>query len=160
MNRKIAALAYLAGVIDSDGTIGIKKNTYAVRVIKDSAQATYSERIHIRQVTREALDLLAKTFGGNVTTEHPSALRGKMLYKWGVTDLRAIEVLNALLPFLRIKKRQALNCLALRKLKNKSKIARLAKGRGHVGSAPRPKSLSDAMQLIYEKAKGLNHVGI
>jgi hypothetical protein len=33
-------LAYLAGVLDSDGTIGVKRSTYSMRVIGDSAQPT------------------------------------------------------------------------------------------------------------------------
>ena len=50
-------LAYLAGVIDSDGSIGIKRSTYAMRH-GNGGQATYSERVMCRQVTPEAVRLL------------------------------------------------------------------------------------------------------
>lgn len=30
-------LAYCAGVIDSDGTIGVKRSTYAMRITRDCA---------------------------------------------------------------------------------------------------------------------------
>ena len=152
-------LAYCAGLIDADGTIGIKRNTYAVRVRKDSQQPSYSERIHIRQVTREGLDLLSESFGGTVGREDPHSLRGQSLYRWGQTDLKATATLRQLIPFLRIKKEQAKNCLALRKLKEKSKKARIAKGRGHVGAASRPESISISMEQCYLNAKVLNKVG-
>lgn len=153
-------LAYLAGIIDADGTIGIKPSTYSVRILKESTQATYSERIHIRQVERPALELLAATFGGNIGIEDPNAKRGKPLYRWGQTDLKACATLRALLPYLRIKRRQAENCLALRKLKEQSKIERVAKGRGHVGAAKRSWELSNAMEGCYAIAKDLNRVGV
>lgn len=150
-------LAYLAGVIDSDGTIGIKINTWRSR--QTGEQLTYSERVHIRQVTREAIDLLAETFGGNVGIEDPHSKRGKPLYRWGVTDGRAVEVITALLPYLRIKRRQAENCLALREVKTASKIARVAVGRGHAGAAVRPADLTLAMEGCYRRARELNRVG-
>lgn len=153
-------LAYLAGVLDSDGTIGIKRSTYAMRVTGDSSQPVYSERIHIRQVTREAVDLFAATFGGNVTPEDPHAKRGRPLWKWGQTDKKAATTLVALFPHLKIKRAQAANCLALREVKERSKIARMSKGRGHAGGARRPEPLSVEMETLYLRAKELNRVGV
>jgi len=153
-------LAYLAGVLDSDGTIGIKKNTYAVRVLKNSTQATYSERVHIRQVTPQALDLFVEVFGGKLGKAKPSAPNGRELWTWGVTDKRAVTVLRALIPFLRIKRSQAINCIALRALKTTSAKQRIAKGRGHVGASVRSLDLSNRMEARYQQAKSLNHVGI
>lgn len=158
-DMKKIELAYLAGIIDADGTIGIKKNSYSMRIVKDSGQATYSERIHIRQVERPALELLAATFGGNIGTEDPHAKRGKPLYRWGQTDAKAVATLKALLPYLRIKRHQAENCIQLRIIKEESKRARVAKGRGHVGASVRPEIISRAMEDTYAVAKALNKVG-
>jgi hypothetical protein len=157
---KNATLAYLAGAIDSDGTIGVKRSTYAQRVVKDSTQATYSERIALRQVTPEIVDLLKETFGGSVYITQPSAKNGRPLHSWSITDAAAFRCAKCLLPFLRVKKMQAQNLLALRALKGKSAKARVAKGRGHIGAACRPKALTAAMQICYEQAKLLNRVGI
>lgn len=159
MPRKID-IAYIAGVIDSDGTIGIKKSTYSMRITRDSKAPSYSERVHIRQVTREAIDFLALIFGGNVGTEDPSAKRGRPLYRWGVTDLKATILLRSLLPYLRIKRAQAENCLSLRLLKERSKRQRVAKGRGHVGSSARTTENGYAMEALYLNAKKLNQVGV
>jgi hypothetical protein len=153
-------LAYLAGAIDSDGTIGVKRNTYAVRITRDSGSPTFSERVALRQVSPIIPAMLKTRFGGSLYVTKPSAKRGKPLYSWAATDLRAIECIKALLPFLRIKREQAINCLTLRSLKEKSKIVRVAYGRGHAGSAPRPSDLTSAMEAIYAQAKHLNITGV
>lgn len=149
-------LAYCAGIIDADGTIGIKKNTYSMRIIGDSTQPSYSERICVKQVEAEAIDLLHKIFGGYRFTSKPSTKNGKLLHGWQVTDLKATKTLTMVLPHLRIKKAQAINCLNLRVLKDISKEKRVAKGRGHVGAAPRSKKISDKMEEHYKFAHELN----
>lgn len=153
-------LAYLAGAIDSDGTIGVKRSTYAMRVTGDCTAATFSERVALRQVGPEIPTFLRDTFGGSLYITKPSAKNGRPLYSWAVTDMRAAACLKALLPFLRVKRAQAENCLALRAVKNRSKRARVAKGRGHAGSAARPAEFSAAMENHYETAKALNAVGV
>lgn len=157
---KRATLAYCAGIVDADGTIGIKRNTYAARVVKDCAQATFSERVCVKQVETAAIDLLHSLFGGYRFTAKPSARRGRVLHGWQVTDLQAATCLRALLPFLRIKREQAANCLSLRAIKERSKRARVARGRGHVGAAARRPELSAAMEAAYVRAHELNVVGI
>lgn len=153
-------LAYCAGVIDSDGTIGVKRQSYAMRIIGDCAQVTYSARICVRQVSTEALQILSSTFGGNVRPAKTYAKRGKPMWGWEIKDLIAERTLIALLPYLRIKKAQAENCLALRSLIAKSKVARVARGRGHAGAAPRPAHITEAMERAYLRAKELNAVGV
>jgi hypothetical protein len=152
-------LAYCAGVIDSDGTIGIKRNSYSMRVIGDCGQATYSERICVKQVEPHAVDLLHSLFGGTRYNARPGVKHGKPLHVWQVTDRKAVACLRALVPFLRIKLVQAENCLRLREIKEKSKSARVARGRGHIGSAARPAHFTEAMQQAYLRAKELNAVG-
>lgn len=159
MSMSAALLAYCAGVVDSDGTIGIKRNTYSMRVTGDSSQPNYSERICVKQVEPDAVRLLHETFGGTFYLAGPSASKGRSLYCWQVTDKRAAACLAAIHPFLRIKKSHAENCLGLRKTKEISKAARVSFGRGHVGSARRPAHLSEAMQQAYFRAKELNAVG-
>lgn len=153
-------LAYCAGVIDSDGSIGVKRNTYAMRRIKDCAQPTFSERVCVKQVERGAVDLLKSLFGGYLGVTKATASQGRPLWTWQVTDKRAAECLRAVLPYLRIKRNQAENCLRLREVKEASKSARVARGRGHQGSASRPDHLSDEMESLYRNAHTLNQVGV
>lgn len=110
-------LAYLAGIMDADGSFMIKRSTYHMRVRGDASCPIFSERLAIKQVTPDAIDLLHKIFGGSRGMEKPSAIHGQMLHRWGVTDLKAYKVALALFPYLRIKKSQASLLLELRKAK-------------------------------------------
>ena len=152
-------LAYCAGVIDSDGYIGVKRSTYSMRITKDSGQPTYSERVCVKQVEDEAVQLLRSLFGGTLTLAKPSAKKGRPLHSWQVTDKRAAACLLALLPFLRIKRQQAENCLSLRRVKEASKTARVGFGRGHAGAARRTDEHSQQMETAYIAGKTMNAVG-
>lgn len=152
-------LAYCAGVIDSDGTIGVKKSSYGQRVVGDRRAPGYSERICVKQVERGAVDLLKQLFGGTFYMEQPQAKARRHLYVWQVTDRNAVICLSAILPYLRIKRLQAENCLALRAVKAESAALRVAPGRGHAGSAPRTVEHGDAMEKAYLIGKELNRVG-
>jgi hypothetical protein len=158
--KQVATFAYLAGVIDSDGTIGIRKSTYAMRVRGDAQQPMYSERLCVKQVEPHAVKLLAATFGGSVYVQSPTTKRGRPLHAWLVTDRKAFATICALLPYLRIKKVQARNAMRLRQLKNESASQRMAIGRGHVGGACRSAEMSKKMDDLYEKSKTLNRVGV
>lgn len=125
-----------------------------MRVRGDAKAPIFSERVMLKQVTADVPQLLKAAFGGSLRLEHKTG--GRSLWSWNATDLRAVACLRALLPFLRVKKEQALNCLALREAKTASKLARVARGRGHQGSAPRSAEASAEMEAIYAKAKGMN----
>ena len=103
-------LAYAAGVIDSDGYIGVHRKLNN----KNKAQGwqcTYSPRIAVKQVTPQAIDLLHDLFGGHRRNEKPSAERGRPLIAWSVHSLAAVRTCEVLLPYLRIKHEQAVNAL-------------------------------------------------
>jgi hypothetical protein len=158
--KRCELIAYLAGAIDSDGTIGVKKSTYAMRVRKDSTQPSYSERLCLRQVQKNIPQLLKDNFGGSLYLMKSSAEKGKPLFSWSITDKKAYDCIQALLPYLLVKRAQALNLIELRKIKNISKKYRIRRKRGHVGSARRTAAHSEAMERCYQKAKQLNAVGI
>lgn len=153
-------LAYLAGAIDSDGTIGVRKSTYSMRIRGDSAAPVYSEKIALRQVTPEIPDLLKMVFGGSLYSMKPSVPNGRPLWSWAITDQKAAAAAKQLIPYLRIKKAQAENLLALRSVKTKSLASRMRKGRGHVGGASRLAEHGDQMENLFQFAKSLNLVGL
>lgn len=152
--------AYLAGAIDSDGTIGVKCSTYAMRVTGNCKAPNYSERVALRQVQPDVPTLLRDTFGGSLYMTKPSAPNGRPLWSWSTTDMRAVSALRSMLPYLRVKRAQAENALALREVKDASKKARVAVNRGHAGSAARSAEHSTLMASHYERAKELNRVGV
>lgn len=153
-------LAYLAGIIDADGTIGIKRSTYSMRIRGDATVPMYSERIAVRQVEPDAIALLHDLFGGYRGINRPSAVRGKPLHSWQVTDKKAVACLKAIRPYLRLKARQADNALALRAVKDRSRIARVPRGRGHVGAIGRPAEFGAEMERLCVIAHELNTVGV
>jgi hypothetical protein len=105
---RIGEIAYCAGVVDSDGTIGVHVNWYAVRRANpDSKQPTYQPRVTVKQVERGAVDVLHGLFGGSLSIDGRRDGRARPLYRWGVSCAAARPVLAGLLPHLRIKARQA-----------------------------------------------------
>ena len=104
------AIAYAAGVIDSDGYIGVKRSTYAMRH-GEGGQAVYSPRVMVKQVTPEAIDLLHEMFGGYRGAGKATATKGRPLHTWEVHSANALRACEALLPYLRIKRAQAENAI-------------------------------------------------
>lgn len=98
-------LAYLAGVVDSDGWIGIRRT-------RTRWADTYQPGVAVKQVTPEAVSLAHATFGGHLWQQAPGATRGRPLWTWGVTAAAVVPVLRSLRPYLRIKAAQADNALA------------------------------------------------
>ena len=97
-----AVLGYAAGVIDSDGYIGVRRGRHH-----------YSARMMVKQVTPQAIDLLYELFGGWRSTMAPSAERGRQLLTWEVHSAAAGRACEALLPYLRIKRAQAENAITV-----------------------------------------------
>lgn len=106
-------LAYAAGVVDSDGYIGVHRSDYAMRVRGDAGQAVYAPRVQVKQVTAEAVDLMHDLFGGHRYGGKPTAARGRPLLVWSVHSAMAGRVCEELLPYLRIKRAQAENVLEM-----------------------------------------------
>jgi len=100
-------LAYCAGVIDSDGCVTIKKRRIHETTARKSAGVNLSATVFVRQVESGAVDLLLATFGGTIRVHGPSTPGGRDLYQWAVSNRKAVAAARAILPFLRIKKKQA-----------------------------------------------------
>lgn len=100
-------LAYLAGAMDSDGYFSIKRSTYHMRVRKDASNPVYSEVMGLHQVTLDIPHLLRDYFGGTLYQAPPQTPNSKPLYRWRGSDLNAARAAAALLPYLRVKRRQA-----------------------------------------------------
>jgi excisionase family DNA binding protein len=95
-------LAYAAGVIDSDGYIGVR---YQVKVNH------YSARMMVKQVQPQAVDLLYEMFGGWRSVLPPGTEHSRPLLTWEAHHANAGRACEALLPYLRIKRAQAENAI-------------------------------------------------
>ena len=114
-------LAYLAGAIDSDGSISIKRSTYGKRKLGDRISPMYYPRISLRQISPIVPNLLRKTFGGGIYISKPNAKRGKLLYCYEATNLIAEHTVRKLLQYLILKKRQAEIILELQEIRKNGK---------------------------------------
>lgn len=119
-------LAYLAGAMDSDGHFSIKRNTYSMRVVNDSNQPSYSERVGLKQVTPQVPELLKGAFGGYLSFQKASTKNGKPLIGWSGSDRVAAECARSLLPYLRIKRNQVELLLELRATKEDPELRKMA----------------------------------
>jgi len=145
-------IIYLAGLVDGEGYVGVKKNNSVVRG-GYCKNPTYHEIIQIRMIDERAIAIFKKVFGGNYykETEH-SKYSKRPLYCYKATDLMAANALKILLPYLLIKKQEALFCLALRK----SKQSKLAKRRGSSVGRQMNKRILNYRDGLWKKCKLLH----
>jgi hypothetical protein len=99
-------LAYLAGVIDSDGYITVQRSTHKGRLY-------FGAKIGISGTRREPHDLAASIWSGKVGCYAPANPLHKAQFQWTRSGVVAAEAIEALLPYLRIKSDQALVALEL-----------------------------------------------
>lgn len=103
-------IAYMAGVMDSDGHIGVHVNWYKVKSGKwaDSKQPTFQPRCSVKQLDPQAIELFVHYFDGHCYVDS-SNVRGsrRPINVWQVHSAACRRVLTALGPYLRIKTRQA-----------------------------------------------------
>lgn len=115
-------IAYMAGLLDGEGYIGIKKS----KAYKCQGRATpgYSAAIQVRMVDKPGIALLADLLSGTFWREKPHCNNGRPLYCWSISDLAAEKALRILRPFLLVKEKQCRLILAFRRLQ--------ANGRKHM----------------------------
>ena len=99
----IAILAYLAGILDGEGTIYLRRRGRNVDF-----------RVAVSMTDREPLDLFQKTFGGGVVHYDVPKGGNKGVFRWAISSSGAERALSALAPYLFIKKRKAQIALASR----------------------------------------------
>lgn len=150
MNR--LTLAYLAGLVDGEGYVGIKRTKR-----KDAVSFIYHERFQIRMVHEQSIRLLTKTLGGSYYCEGTSqdSCR-RRLFCWQASDALAASIASTLLPYLIIKQPNAKLLLALRKSKNDPRARR----RGSPAKRVMNSSVLAYRDRLYMRCKALNHAPI
>ena len=159
-------LAYLAGIVDGEGYVGIKKD----RGYKCQGRTTpgYHARIQIRMVDEPAIAFLSETLGGWYYKEKPHNRGGRLLYCYQASDQKAEDALRQLLPYLRVKRQNAETVLALRDLQaqgkqHRTKITGYRNFPNKYGTERQVPNLSFSDEYVarcdalYEACKALNH---
>jgi hypothetical protein len=124
-------LAYIAGIVDGESYIGIKRIT----TLKNGrVNPTYQERIQIRMVDESAIKFIAENLGGNYYAEKSHSHKGRPLFCYQASDKKAVKILTILLPYLRIKSPVAKKVMAFREMRNNpEKVAVKTKMRNRWG---------------------------
>lgn len=95
-NQREANLAYLAGILDGEGCFSIKYNKNT---------DVYFTTVALGMTERPALELMAEMFGGKIRLD--SSGRHKSMFRWESNSApKNKEILEAVLPYVRVKKEQ------------------------------------------------------
>lgn len=106
------ALAYLAGVLDSDGFITIRRHAANSQY---GNSFTFSEHIGVGQAAPHAVSDFQRRWGGSLKLRRRQTEGNwRPLYYWTVTNRLEFACVIALRPWLRIKSRQADLLLSIR----------------------------------------------
>ena len=101
MSNNTEVLAYLAGYFDGEGTVGMYPPDFTIRVAVGST-------------IRSSVDEFASVFGGSVVKmTRPSRPHIRQVYEWHAYGKVGQAALEAMLPFLRLKKEQAIVALSV-----------------------------------------------
>ena len=111
---------YLAGIVDGEGYIGIKKTHK-----KEQVSPYYHERVSIGMTNEEIIDLFHKFFGGSKFYRYRLDTRFNSnlpYWNWEISDKKAAEFCRFFVDILIVKKRQAKLVIKLRESKEKGQI--------------------------------------
>ena len=144
--KPVETLAYVAGVVDSDGCIGIcrKKRTNGYGIV-------YSARLSVTNTDQPLVDWLKSEFGGFISIRKKAQEHHKTTYTWIISEQKMAVVLRQLLPYLRIKGRQAALLIEL-----KEGMENLANRQGPWREQRVHSEEMDRREAIYEQIKVLN----
>src|SRR5688572_29766058 len=152
----VQELAYMAGILDSEGSVMIKRSVY--RMKSDCINPTYTPRVQIKMSDERPLLMFKRIFrgylhkAGKIYQGNNSFKSNKILYIYGAEHQIAYNILTQLLPYLITKKEQAKLALGIYTLKQSHQ--RYVKGIRY--SIPYPKEIFDKMYESYIQVKTLN----
>ena len=160
-------IAYLAGLIDGEGYIGIKK----LKPTNRRRSPSYQARIQVRMVEEAAIAFLAETLGGSYYLESAHAANGRPLFCYQASDAKAERVLRTVLPYLRVKRENAETVIAFRKWqagqrKHRTKVTGYRDFRHWTGKPVRIPNLALSDEYLFEcerlylRCKVLNRTGV
>lgn len=161
-------VAYLAGLVDGEGYIGIKKSkAYACQ---GRVTPGYHARIQVRMVDEQAIQFLTETLGGTYYKEKPHATNGRPLFCYSASDVKAEHILWTLLPYLRVKRAVARKVLVLCRLKrrgsrHRTRITGYRNFANAYGTPRRVANLAFSAEYVnwcdalWQQCKQLNKVG-
>lgn len=105
--RQAVQLAYLAGILDGEGSFRINRiNTEHQRKKHKTKNPSYYAQVQCGMVDKEILEMLLATFGGSLREERVPDRRS--IWRWALTGRGpVIDAIDMLSPYLIVKAPQA-----------------------------------------------------
>ena len=95
-------IAYMAGLFDGEGTVGIQKQKSKT----SKAGYTYVMRVRLAISDRWIIEWFRMAWGGNVHFRKPSKIGWLTIWVWQVNGKNAIDFLTAIKPYAILKQSQ------------------------------------------------------
>lgn len=159
-------LAYIAGLVDGEGCIRVKKT----KPRPDCVSPSYTAHIHIRMVEESAIKFIHSILGGSYYKEKRPYENRRPLFCWSIHSRQAIMAIAMLRKYLKVKAEQADLLLRLGSLKkigsrHKTKIVGTQNFPNLYGPRIIPSfSYSDEyiarLESLYLESRKLNRVGL
>jgi hypothetical protein len=154
-------IAYIAGLIDGEAYMGIKKDK---TMRNGRVNPCYQERICIQMVNEEAISFITSTLGGNYHSISNPKPNRRRLYCFQATDKSAARIIQTVLPYLKVKRAVANTVLELRTLREHplkdairiKMINRWGKESEFIRYRFSQKHL-DKCEILWQKCKNINH---
>ena len=102
MDLRERDLAYIAGFIDGEGSI-------------TSGGRRCTLKVNATNIDKEPLEFIQRMFGGSIYECPPKKLEWRTIFRWVIGGASALVVLESLLPYFIIKRKQALLGIELAK---------------------------------------------
>lgn len=149
----ISHLAYLAGIIDGEGSIYIGNFSCNPK----TGAKYYQTNIEVTNCDKNLMDWLFNNFGGRIykyTEKQTPKNHRQQYYRWIVTGNCLTHLCELLLPYFIVKKRQ---CEIM--IKMRATFSREGKGRsekGKHGVQPNSQELLDYRQILMDEMQSLH----
>lgn len=138
-------LAYVAGIVDGEGSIRIaRRKVSSQRPNKKGRQSYFLLVVEVGNTQEWLIQWLRLAFGGSIVT-NPAHGQRQTFYRWVLQNKAAAAFLFAVLPYLRIKRPEAEIALAFQARK---------KYRGCKGMTEEEYALQEAQHILMRKRRG------
>lgn len=142
----IEVLCYFAGIMDGEGSISIRRAKSQAK----NHEYQYRAYLQIGMTSREVLDWVKENIGGSYSKGTNDSVIAKAAYNWTMNPIDGAKVLEQILPYLVLKKRQALVFI---------EYAKTVSLRGSYGKKGLPTEINEERERLYQIMHKLNLKG-
>lgn len=142
--------AYMAGILDGEGYIGV--------AVRRSSYTVYVPEVSITMTDSEALSLFRSYYGGAwyIRDDQRGDTKRRLQLRFAVSCERAALLLQEVLPFLRVKRRQALLGLRLQAWRERRKARRVVRRFNRNVTRQYSQSERRFLERVHAQSKSLN----